>query len=1307
MTVNLIKGEELVEEEAICTSQEDINPENGKQIPINFGCKVVNVENATEYSGLEVVSSDAISNIPDNKQLINPFIVDQLIEIGRIKNYTSEEFKNEEIPVFSPTSIDTTSSASKGVFSIKGKFIFGFRNTLKLNFGITLLTKQRARCKISNVKDNEDEITVDCTMQEKLEGTKLMIGQGSAVEGYNEIIRLNKISTKEEVNIIDGKEAKLNEMLDVNLSFGQVNTLEIQETIISYVFIGLTTETINKNDNISMSVNLVKKEQIIKDEAICTSQEDIQPIDEKPVPIEFKCKVENLENATEFSGLEIVESEKISGLPTEPELLNPGKVDQLIESGDLVNYSLEENKKKLSSTPVFNITSINNTNSLKTGMMIINGEILSDLNLENKFEFPLTLGSGQKAECTLPSIKGKGETQLECILQEELLDTKVIIQQTNVLEGYNEIMKINKFSSNEKVTVSNGREIKLEKSLDVNLSFRQTSNFTFDSSNKSVKYDIAAFTSKTIKKETEIKVEVNLLKGIDSQKKDSICKSIKDIDSSEIQVPVLLNCEVNNLEIEDGEELTGIEILKSEEITNIPEDPVFNNPKKIDTLIASGEIEQATEEKTIPEFNATSINTTGSISSGTFSIEGTPLNDIEVDGEFDIQLLTGEKSTCTLSKSEKDSNAKIDCTLDGTIEEDKIRIPQTTVKKGHKELFNINKISSKNKVSCSNGKLKKANKKFENKISYRQMNHFNTSENSVFYDFSAFSSENLEKGKQIEMNVNLEKKNKELLSRKANCILNEDITGANGENQIAADFNCSIDNVENADQVVGLELISSEDISGIPNILKETNPSENDKLIDLGELLDFSIEENKNNIPPIFKISSFSSISCKSSGVFSLIGKFNKKITQHFKFNLPLSYPQIETRCSVPESNEGEEVEIICKTKSSFSNLRMIVEQLTISKNNSEIVSFLPLSSAEEISCEDYFSVSLKRMKKKLKAPFSFRQIQSFNNNEGNISFSLFGFKTDNYAEEKSLEIKASLIKNNLRHLEESSPTYIDCSTSSTNTNLVELQCNTNGDNDVDGVVILDSDNLSGIPSDTKYTNPAIVDLMIKNGTEKDCSNVDCSLSTFSNAKFTTCDNNGTIYINGDISGKIIDGSIFNLSIYPDSYGDCNISITSKKIECYNKEEIDRSRILIEEAMVINKDNNNSFLLKGGAFSEDDDLSCSINQVYHKLNDTPGKGVEDSPSSSPNREPEITTPPSTPSNSTEPYKNLIRKRGDSNGLSGGAIVAIILASIFAIVIVVVLVILFNQGKFIKKPEQKVENSSEIQQTTFAQLKIPQ
>ena len=110
-----------------------------------------------------------------------------------------------------------------------------------------------------------------------------------------------------------------------------------------------------------------------------------------------------------------------------------------------------------------------------------------------------------------------------------------------------------------------------------------------------------------------------------------------------------------------------------------------------------------------------------------------------------------------------------------------------------------------------------------------------------------------------------------------------------------------------------------------------------------------------------------------------------------------------------------------------------------------------------------------------------------------------------------------------------------------------------------------------GIPSNETLSNPALLDSLIREGKVKDCSAESCSLPIFSKAKFSNsvCQN-GTINITGDIDGVIPDGSIFNLSIYPDSYGDCNITLNSKKIECCNIEEIYSQPVIIEEVTVPN-----------------------------------------------------------------------------------------------------------------------------------------
>ena len=90
------------------------------------------------------------------------------------------------------------------------------------------------------------------------------------------------------------------------------------------------------------------------------------------------------------------------------------------------------------------------------------------MTFETRFEFEIILVTGEKAICTLPRVSGKVEVEIECILQEELKNEKIMIQQGSILDGYNEIIRLNKISTEEKVTVGNGKEIKEEKMLESN-----------------------------------------------------------------------------------------------------------------------------------------------------------------------------------------------------------------------------------------------------------------------------------------------------------------------------------------------------------------------------------------------------------------------------------------------------------------------------------------------------------------------------------------------------------------------------------------------------------------------------------------------------------------------------------------------------------------------------------------------------------------------------------------------------------------------------------------------------------------------
>ena len=96
-----------------------------------------------------------------------------------------------------------------------------------------------------------------------------------------------------------------------------------------------------------MTVNLFKDvdTNLTEKEVNCTATSEATPEVGKPSLVNFECNAENLDTSINYTGLELVASEEINGIPEEPDLLNPVKVDELIVSGEIKNYTLDEYKK--------------------------------------------------------------------------------------------------------------------------------------------------------------------------------------------------------------------------------------------------------------------------------------------------------------------------------------------------------------------------------------------------------------------------------------------------------------------------------------------------------------------------------------------------------------------------------------------------------------------------------------------------------------------------------------------------------------------------------------------------------------------------------------------------------------------------------------------------------------------------------------------------------------------------------------------------------------------------------------------------
>ena len=120
----------------------------------------------------------------------------------------------------------------------------------------------------------------------------------------------------------------------------------------------------------------------------------------------------------------------------------------------------------------------------------------------------------------------------------------------------------------------------------------------------------------------------------------------------------------------------------------------------------------------------------------------------------------------------------------------------------------------------------------------------------------------------------------------------------------------------------------NEEISGISDLennqtsplatdiaINETKNNNDGNSTDLGECIDYSIEENQNT-PPSFEISSIRDPTIlEEKGKLRIIGKFSEDIPDQMEFEVPLTYPSVKLRCKVVKAKANEEVEIICKTK--------------------------------------------------------------------------------------------------------------------------------------------------------------------------------------------------------------------------------------------------------------------------------------------------------------------------------------------------------------------------------------------------------
>ncbi|MBP3800567.1 MAG: hypothetical protein J6I85_00820, partial [Clostridia bacterium] len=557
-----------------CTLNKAIQPNDKEALPATLSCVIEKIDNMDEENILYVVSSNLINGFPVDVSLLNPSETDNLIEKGLMKDVSNED----PVPtIFTPETIISDECNEKGIFTIKGKFNQNIEESGE--FITIVLSGSPITCKYE-MAEKDKEAEIKCYLGLDLIFTRIIIDSNIVLGEKGEIFWMKPIYSEEG----DFMCPPASDKFQIDISFRQLSKFQFDKevNIIIFYFFAVVTQPLKKEETfINMRVNLIKGSEFEEAEAICILNEDVEPVEGEQLQADFECTIQLVEIGQEYTGLQFLSSESICGIPTDPNLLNPAKVDNLIKLGEIKDYSLEENKNEV--IPLITSTFINTTNSEQTGKFIINGLLTTEFVYEKTFEFEIMLMTGQIAVCTFPKMNGGMEISIECILQEELIGTNIMIQQYPVLNGYYEVIRLSRIYTEEVVNVANGKEIIMNNIFDINLTFGQVCGYRVEL--QIIYFIFVGFTSDSLNKGSNINIIVNLMKGKEIVEEEAVCTAKADVDVKDgIQTKAEFDCKIEGI----LEEYSGLVVVGSKNITGLPTDEKLLNPIEVDELIEKG-----------------------------------------------------------------------------------------------------------------------------------------------------------------------------------------------------------------------------------------------------------------------------------------------------------------------------------------------------------------------------------------------------------------------------------------------------------------------------------------------------------------------------------------------------------------------------------------------------------------------------------------------------------------------------------------------------------------------------------------------
>ena len=645
------------------------------------------------------------------------------------------------------------------------------------------------------------------------------------------------------------------------ISFRQLNGFVYKDNKITFLFYGMISKDLPSEYQIEIEVKLIQngKKQEETKIAKCFLNNEVIIHNNIPVQGDFSCTIGNVYEKN-INSFEYYSSTYITGVPEDKILLNPEATEKYIIIGEIVDYSVEKNKKK--TIPSFVSESINNANCKEKGKFTIAGKLNTDLNDDLNFEFPLANPRNLVVTCSIKSGKANEKKEINCETNGKIDNEKIMIAQTTILnKNKEEVLIINKYEDKKESNCKNGivNTITTKIDIPIPITFRQVNQFI--SLKNKASFHFIGIANQFVPFGRKIKMLVFIIiKGKKEQKEaNCILNTYTPFNSptqSYGQADFYCETDTSN-KIDDLEIISSDEILGLNELDDYQKSPNSTDIKikETETETNLGKVINYSSNQILydipPVFNIFNIYINENCQNrGKIRVEADFEKRIDKQFDFIIPLSYPDSSIkCTAPKIEANKKVILDCKVqkDFTINNDNIIIEPRIIKKKHQEVIYVKKYNKNisRKLVCKDYNALQKKIEEESEYTFLQTNNFKPLGGGKFSfkificPISSLINFLLE---TIKITIIVKKKPSNLRNLDEPTEGEENIScnlQNNNTDQTIGEYSCSSYNlnINNENEIESFE-IESKNLSGINE--GNNNPIETDIKINKGEEFDIS-----------------------------------------------------------------------------------------------------------------------------------------------------------------------------------------------------------------------------------------------------------------------------------------------------------------------------------------------------------------------------------------------------------------------------------------------------------------------------------